>query len=112
MSPGVLKVAFEYDNKTFLQELFKILRYPSRKWAVKIENFEKKIHGRVRILGWSKKQHGNFSGSKLLADSKNVHVLYVWSSHNIKSITYPKINTFHSAFHSLPKNHEFLCKKS
>jgi hypothetical protein len=34
----------------------------SRKWAEKIENFEKKIHG-------------TFSGSKLLADSKNVHVL-------------------------------------
>jgi hypothetical protein len=47
---------------------------------VKIENFEKKIHGRFKILGWSKKQHGTFSGSKLLADSKNVHVLYVWWS--------------------------------
>jgi hypothetical protein len=48
---------------------------------VKIENFEKKIHGRFKILGWSKKQHGTFSGSKLLADFKNVHVLYVWRSH-------------------------------
>jgi hypothetical protein len=47
---------------------------------VKIENFEKKIHGRVKILGCSKRQHGTFSGRKLLADSKNVHVLYVWMS--------------------------------
>jgi hypothetical protein len=38
--------------------------------AMKIENFEKKIHGTVKILGWS----------KLLADSKNEHVLYVWRS--------------------------------
>jgi hypothetical protein len=36
---------------------------------VKIENFEKEIHGRAKILGWSKNQHGTFSGSKLLADS-------------------------------------------
>jgi hypothetical protein len=48
---------------------------------VKIENFEKKIHGRVKILGWSKKQHGTISGSILLADSKNVHVLNIWRSH-------------------------------
>jgi hypothetical protein len=47
----------------------------------RIENFEKKIHGRVKILGWSKKQHGTFSGGKLIADSKNVHVLHVWRSH-------------------------------
>jgi hypothetical protein len=59
-------------------KLFKILRSSNRKWAVKIENFEKKIHGRVKILDWSKKQHGNFSGGKLLVDSKNVYVLYVW----------------------------------
>jgi hypothetical protein len=45
---------------------------------VKIENFEKKIHVGVKILGWSKKQDNTFSGSKLLADSKNVHVLHVW----------------------------------
>jgi hypothetical protein len=54
------------------------MRSSARKWAVKIENFEKKIHGRVTILGWYRKQHGTLSGSKLLADSKNVHVLYVW----------------------------------
>jgi hypothetical protein len=49
---------------------------------VKIENFdfERKIQGRFKILGWSKKQHGAFSGGKLLADFKNVHVLYVWRS--------------------------------
>jgi hypothetical protein len=41
---------------------------------VKIENFE------IKISGWPKKQHGSFSGRKLLADSKNVHVLYVWRS--------------------------------
>jgi hypothetical protein len=41
---------------------------------VKIENFEKKIHARVKILGWSKKQHGTFSSSKLLVDSKNMHM--------------------------------------
>jgi hypothetical protein len=40
---------------------------------VKNENFEKKIYGRVKILSWSKKQHGTFSGGKLLADSKNVY---------------------------------------
>jgi hypothetical protein len=72
ISPGVLKVAYEYDNKTFVLELFKILKTSSRKWAVKIENFEKKIHGKVKILGWSKKQHGTFSGSKLLDDYKKV----------------------------------------
>jgi hypothetical protein len=39
---------------------------------VKIENFkEKKNHG--RILGWPKKQL-----TKLLADSKNMLILYVW----------------------------------
>jgi hypothetical protein len=69
-----------YQNKTFVLDLFKILRSSSRKWAAKIEIFLKKIHGRVKILGWSKKQHGTFSGSKLLADSKNVHVLYIWRS--------------------------------
>jgi hypothetical protein len=47
---------------------------------VKVEKLKKKIHGRVKILGWSKKQLGTFSSSKLLADSKNVHVLYVWMS--------------------------------
>jgi hypothetical protein len=77
---GVLKIAYDYDNKTFVLELLKILRSSSRKWAVKISNFEKKIHGRVKNLGWCKKQHGSFSGGKLLADSKNVHVLYVWRS--------------------------------
>jgi hypothetical protein len=75
-----LKVTYEYDNKTFVLELFKILRSSSRKWAVKIENFEKKIHGTVKILVSSKKQYGTFFSSKLLADSKNVHVLYVWRS--------------------------------
>jgi hypothetical protein len=75
-----LKVAYEYDNKTFVLELFEILRSSSRKWAVKIEIFERKNHGRIKILGWSKKQHGTFSSSKLLADSKNMHVLYVWRS--------------------------------
>jgi hypothetical protein len=75
-----LKVAYEYDNKTFALKLFKILRSSSRKWAVRIENLKKIIHGRVKILGWSKKQHATFSSSKLLADSKNMHVLYVWMS--------------------------------
>jgi hypothetical protein len=69
-----LKVVYEYDNKTFALKLFKILRSSSRKWAMKIEKYKKKIHG-VKILGWSKKQHDTFSGRKLLADSKNVHVL-------------------------------------
>jgi hypothetical protein len=43
---------------------------------VKIENFEKNIHGRAKFLGWFKKQHGR----KLLADSKNVHILYVYKT--------------------------------
>jgi hypothetical protein len=47
---------------------------------VKIKNFEKKNHGTVKTLGWSKKQHSTFPSSKLLADSKNKHVLYVWRS--------------------------------
>jgi hypothetical protein len=51
-----------------------------RSSSLKIENFEKKNHGSVKILGWSIKQHDTFSGGKLLADSKNVHVLYVWRS--------------------------------
>jgi hypothetical protein len=80
ISPGVLKVTYAYDNKTFILELLKILRSSSCKWAVKITNFEKKNHGRVKILGLSKKQHGTFLKKKLLADSKNVHVLYVWRS--------------------------------
>jgi hypothetical protein len=54
MIPGVLKGAYEYDIKFFVLKLFKILRSSSRKWAVKIENFEKKFHGTVKILGWSK----------------------------------------------------------
>jgi hypothetical protein len=54
----VLKVAYDYDNKTFVPEIFKVLRSSARKRAVKIENFEKKIHGRVKILGLYKKQHG------------------------------------------------------
>jgi hypothetical protein len=41
---------------------------------VKIEKVEKKFMV-VKILGWSKNQHGTFSGRKLLADSKNAHVL-------------------------------------
>jgi hypothetical protein len=80
LSLGVLKVACNYDNKTFVVKFFKILRSSSRKWAVKIENFEKKIHGTVKTLGWPKKQHGTFSDGKLLADSKNMHILYVWWS--------------------------------
>jgi hypothetical protein len=70
-----LKVAYEYDNKTLVLELFKVLRSSPRKWAVKIENFVKNTRGREKIIGWSKKQHSTFSVSKLLADSKNVHVL-------------------------------------
>jgi hypothetical protein len=54
----------------------KLLISVARKYAVKIEKFENKNHGGVKILGWSKKQHGTFFGSKVLADSRNVHVLY------------------------------------
>jgi hypothetical protein len=66
-----------YDNKTFLRKLFKNLRFSARKWAVKIGNFEKKIHCRVKILGWYEKQPGTFSASEFLVYSKNGHVLYV-----------------------------------
>jgi hypothetical protein len=52
------------------------LAHPS--WRLKI--LEKKIYWRFKILGSSKKRHDTFSRSKLLADSNNVHVLYVWSS--------------------------------
>jgi hypothetical protein len=72
-----LKVAYEYDNKTFVLELFIILRSSFRKWTVKIKDYEKKFY-RVKILGWSKNHHGTFSGSKLLDDFKNVHVLCVF----------------------------------
>jgi hypothetical protein len=72
-----LKVAYEYENKTFILELFKILRSSSSKWAVKIENFEKKIHGTVKILGSFMR---TFSSSTLLADSQIGLVLYVWRS--------------------------------
>jgi hypothetical protein len=61
--PGVLKVAYDYDDKTFVLQLFKILRSSSSKWAVKIENGI---------------EHGIFSVGKFLADYKNVHILYVW----------------------------------
>jgi hypothetical protein len=47
--PEVLKGAYEYDIKTFILELFKILKSSSRKWAVKIE-IQKKIMV-VTILG-------------------------------------------------------------
>jgi hypothetical protein len=66
---------YDYDNKTFVLELFKILRSSARKWAMNIESLEKKIHDGVKILGWSNKQDGTFSGRKFLADSKNVHIL-------------------------------------
>jgi hypothetical protein len=85
-----LKVAYEDDNKTFVVELFKIFRSSSRKWAVNIENFEKKIHDTVKILGSSKKQHGTFSSSKLLADSKSacfvcLEVIFNrWTSFKVK----------------------------
>jgi hypothetical protein len=42
INPGVLKVAYDYENKTFVPELIIILRSSPRKCAVKIENFEKK----------------------------------------------------------------------
>jgi hypothetical protein len=38
ISPGNLKVAYDFDNTTIVLELFKILISSSRKWAVKIEN--------------------------------------------------------------------------
>jgi hypothetical protein len=44
---------------------------------VRIQNFEKIIHGTVKILSWPKKQNGIFSGGKLHVDSKNMHILYV-----------------------------------
>jgi hypothetical protein len=45
---------------------------------VKIGNLEKKIHGRVKSLCWYKNQHHDtFTGSKLLAGSKNMHGLMV-----------------------------------
>jgi hypothetical protein len=55
---------------------------------MKIENFEKQIHGRVKILGWSKKQRATYSGGKLLADSKNLHVLYVCNSNLIYYVNF------------------------
>jgi hypothetical protein len=44
----------------FCSTTYKYLKASSRKSAMKIENFEKKNHGRVKILGWSKKQHERF----------------------------------------------------
>jgi hypothetical protein len=70
INPGVLKVANDYDNKTFVLELCKIFRSSTCKWAVKNENFEKKIHGTVNILGWSKKQHCNGNGPFRAEDLK------------------------------------------
>jgi hypothetical protein len=67
----VLNVAYVYYN-----QLFKILMSSNRASALMIENF----HGRVKILGWPWKRYGTFSGSKLLAEFKNVHGLYAWSS--------------------------------
>jgi hypothetical protein len=61
---------------TFILQFFKTLRFSTRASALKIENF----HNRVKILGWPTKGYGTFSGSKLLADSKNVHGLYAWRS--------------------------------
>jgi hypothetical protein len=64
------------SQPTFVLQLFKILRSSTRASAVKIENF----HSRVKILGWPIKCNGTFFGSKLLADSKNVHGLHGWRS--------------------------------
>jgi hypothetical protein len=47
INPGVFKDVYDIKNKFFVSELFKS---SARKWDVKIENIEKKIHGRVKIV--------------------------------------------------------------
>jgi hypothetical protein len=74
--PRGLKSCVCLSQPTFILQLFKILSSSTRATAWKIENF----HSRVKILGWPTKCYGTFSGSKLLADSKNVHVIYAWRS--------------------------------
>jgi hypothetical protein len=74
--PCGLKSRICLSQPTFVLQLFKILRSSTRASALKIENF----HSRVKILGWPTKWYGTFSGSKLLADSKNVYDLYAWRS--------------------------------
>jgi hypothetical protein len=73
---GLNKSCIYLSQPTFVLQLFKILRSSTRASALKI----KKFHSRVKILCWPTKWYGTFSGSKLLADSKNVHVLYAWRS--------------------------------
>jgi N-acyl-D-aspartate/D-glutamate deacylase len=39
---GILKVAYDFDNKTCVLDIFKNLRSSTRKWAVKIKILKKK----------------------------------------------------------------------
>jgi hypothetical protein len=43
ISPGFIKVAYDYDSKVYDLELFKNLRSSYGKWGVKMETFEKKF---------------------------------------------------------------------
>jgi hypothetical protein len=74
---GVLKVACDFDNKTFVQNFLKFwdLLFANGPW--KSKNLKKINHFRVKIWGWSKKQHGTFSGCILLVDSKKMHILCI-----------------------------------
>jgi hypothetical protein len=61
-NPVVLKAAYVYHNQFLFYNFLKFWDLP------------------LAHRPWRLKRYGTFSGSKLLADFKNVHGLYVWMS--------------------------------
>jgi hypothetical protein len=88
------------------------LRSSTRASALKIENF----HNKVKILGWPTNFFGTFSGSKLVADSKNIWRNIVWKLHfdvKIKNLFSKNQNgaqiqygVFFTVFHELSQRSE------
>jgi hypothetical protein len=66
ISPGVWKLHIIMTATNLFQKSLKFWDLPlaNRPWRLSI--LKKKIQGRVKIFGWSKKQHSTFSGGKLL----------------------------------------------
>jgi hypothetical protein len=67
-------------TKLFFYNFLKFWDLPLANGPWRLKILKKNIHGRVKILGWSKKRHGTFSESRSVAESKNVYILYVWRS--------------------------------
>jgi hypothetical protein len=75
-NPVVLKVAYSYCNQLLFYNFLKFWDLPLAHRPRRDLHF----HSRVKFLVWPTKWYGNFSGSKLLAGSKNMHGLYTWRS--------------------------------